>query len=276
MFTLNCKGRLLEIESPIVMGIINVTPDSFYEGSRNTSVDAALKLAEQMMAEGATILDIGGQSTRPGSRQLSVQQEMDRVLPVIEKLSKQTPHSIISIDTFHSEIAKAAVAAGASIVNDISGGLLDDHMLSTVASLNVPYICMHMKGSPQTMQKLADYKNVVNQVMEYFVERITACKNAGIKDVIIDPGFGFAKMIQHNFQLLRSLEAFSIFNKPVLLGVSRKSTIYKTLNTTADEALNGTTVLHTIGLQKGASILRVHDVKPAMECIRLLNAMNAS
>jgi dihydropteroate synthase len=276
MFTLNCKGRLLEIESPIVMGIINVTPDSFYEGSRNTSVDAALKLAEQMMAEGATILDIGGQSTRPGSRQLSVQQEMDRVLPVIEKLSKQTPHSIISIDTFDSEIAKAAVAAGASIVNDISGGLLDDHMLSTVASLNVPYICMHMKGSPQTMQKLADYKNVVNQVMEYFVERITACKNAGIKDVIIDPGFGFAKMIQHNFQLLRSLEAFSIFNKPVLLGVSRKSTIYKTLNTTADEALNGTTVLHTIGLQKGASILRVHDVKPAMECIRLLNAMNAS
>jgi dihydropteroate synthase len=276
MFTLNCKGRLLEIESPIVMGIINVTPDSFYEGSRNTSVDAALKLAEQMMAEGATILDIGGQSTRPGSRQLSVQQEMDRVLPVIEKLSKQTPHSIISIDTFDSKIAKAAVAAGASIVNDISGGLLDDHMLSTVASLNVPYICMHMKGSPQTMQKLADYKNVVNQVMEYFVERITACKNAGIKDVIIDPGFGFAKMIQHNFQLLRSLEAFSIFNKPVLLGVSRKSTIYKTLNTTADEALNGTTVLHTIGLQKGASILRVHDVKPAMECIRLLNAMNAS
>jgi dihydropteroate synthase len=276
MFTLNCKGRLLEIESPIVMGIINVTPDSFYEGSRNTSVDAALKLAEQMMAEGATILDIGGQSTRPGSRQLSVQQEMDRVLPVIEKLSKQTPHSIISIDTFDSEIAKAAVAAGASIVNDISGGLLDDQMLSTIASLNVPYICMHTKGSPQTMQKMADYKNVVNEVMEYFVERTTACKNAGIKDVIIDPGFGFAKTIQHNFQLLRSLEGFSIFNKPVLLGVSRKSTIYKTLNTTADEALNGTTVLHTIGLQKGASILRVHDVKPAMECIRLLNAMNAS
>ncbi|HVM89114.1 MAG TPA: dihydropteroate synthase [Puia sp.] len=273
MFTINCKGRLLSLESPLVMGIINATPDSFYEGSRFMGGENILREAEKMLAEGADILDIGGQSTRPGSIQLAEDEELKRVTGPIELLQKNFPEAIISIDTYQSRIAKQAVAAGASIVNDISGGNLDAAMLSTVGKLKVPYICMHMQGKPQTMQKEPYYENVTREVLDFFIRRIDECKKAGIHDVIIDPGFGFGKTIAHNFELLKNLTVFKILERPVLLGVSRKSTIYKTLGVSAKEALNGTTVLNTIGLMNGANILRVHDVKEAKEAVRLYTRM---
>lgn len=276
MFTLNCKGRLLVIDKPIVMGIINVTPDSFYAGSRTASVDAALQTAEKMLAEGAAILDVGGQSTRPNSEQISEQEEADRVLPVIEVIIQNFPSAFISIDTFYARVAAQAVEAGASIVNDISGGNLDKDMLSIVAALRVPFICMHMKGTPANMQDHTDYENVTREILDYFIKKVEDCRKAGIHDVIIDPGFGFAKNIQQNFELLRNLEVFKILHKPLLTGLSRKSTIYKTLRISAEEALNGTTVLNTIALLKGANILRVHDVKEAREAVQLLDRYKAS
>ncbi|MEO7530793.1 MAG: dihydropteroate synthase [Sediminibacterium sp.] len=269
MFTLNCKGRLLVIDSPVVMGIINVTPDSFYSESRRPSVTAALQTAEKMLREGATILDIGGQSTRPGSDALSVDEETARVIPVIEAICKQFPDSFLSIDTYHAKLARTAVDHGVCMVNDISGGFFDKDMLTTVADLRVPYVCMHLKGTVNTMHTNPQYEDVTKEVLTYFIERTAACENAGIKDMIVDPGFGFSKNSTHNFQLLKQLEVFSILKKPVLLGISRKSTIYKTLGITAEDALNGTTVLHTAGLLKGAAMLRVHDVKEAMEAIKL-------
>jgi dihydropteroate synthase len=269
MFTLNCKGRLLVAENPLVMGIINITPDSFYAGSRHEAINDMLRHASQMMKDGADILDIGGQSTRPGSQLLSAEEEMKRVIPAIEAVHKQHPEGFISVDTFYSKVAIAAVAAGAVMVNDISGGEMDEHMLSAVADLGVPYISMHMKGNPQTMQKQAVYEDVVKEVLDYFIAKTEVCKKAGIHDVIIDPGFGFGKTIQHNFQLLKNLAVFKILEKPILAGLSRKSTVYKTLNTTAEHALNGTTVLNTISLQNGASLLRVHDVKEAKEAVQL-------
>lgn len=272
MFTLNCKGKLLAINKPIVMGIINTTPDSFFIGSRQATVDAALNKAAQMLAEGATILDIGGQSTRPGSEQIGTKEELNRVLPVIEVIHHQFPEAFISIDTYHSTVAKKAVEAGASIVNDISGGIIDEAMLATVAALQVPYICMHTKGNPTNMQQQAVYENVVKEVLNFFIHQTEKCRLAGIHDIIVDVGFGFAKTIEHNFQLLKQLEIFKILQKPLLVGISRKSTIYKTLNITANEALNGTTVINTIGLLNGANILRVHDVKEAVECIQLIEA----
>ena len=272
MFTINCKGRLLTIEEPIVMGIINVTEDSFYSGSRKPTVDKALQQAEQMIKEGATILDIGGQSTRPGSEQIGAEKEAEKVLPVIEAIHKKFPASFISIDTYHAEVAKYAVDAGACIVNDISGGNFDATMHAIVAGLHVPYICMHIKGTPANMQHDPVYENVTKEVLDYFIKKIEACKQTGIHDVIIDPGFGFGKTITHNFELLRNLSVFKMLEKPILLGISRKSTIYKTLGVNADEALNGSTVLHTIGLLNGAAILRVHDVKEAMEVVKLVEA----
>jgi dihydropteroate synthase len=269
MFTLNCKGRLLEIKEPIVMGILNITPDSFYSGSRTNSVQDAAKQAEKMLNEGAQILDIGGQSTRPDSTLLTAKEETERILPVIETIRSAFPDCFISVDTFYASVAEQAVNAGADIVNDISGGSMDENMLKTVAALNVPFVCMHMKGTPQTMKQFTQYDNVVKEVLQYFVAQLEKCKRAGIKDVIIDPGFGFAKNIEQNFILLKKFEAFQILGKPVLLGVSRKSTIYKTLNISAEDALNGTTVLNTAGLLKGANILRVHDVKEAVEAIKL-------
>lgn len=253
------------------MGIINATPDSFYSGSRKSTVDAALHTAEQMLGEGATILDIGGQSTRPGSEKISVDEELLRVIPIIEAISKKFPQSFISIDTYHSAVAKHAVDAGAAIVNDISSGLMDTKMLTTVAKLKVPFVCMHMKGTPQNMQQNPVYENVTKEVIDFFIERIEACNLAGIKDIIIDPGFGFGKTIEHNFTLLKELGIFKQLQKPLLLGVSRKSMIYKTLNISAEEALNGTTVLNTIGLLNGANILRVHDVKEAVETIKIIS-----
>ncbi|HXL54765.1 MAG TPA: dihydropteroate synthase [Chitinophagaceae bacterium] len=270
MFTLNCHGRLQTFDSPIVMGIINVTHDSFYSSGRTATVKDALRKAEQMIAEGAAILDIGGQSTRPGSKLIEPKEEAERVIPVIEAIHKQLPDAIISIDTFYASVAEQSVQAGASIINDVSGGNFDKAMLSTAARLKVPFVCMHIKGTPQNMQQNPVYENVTKEIVDYFIERVDDCAKAGIHDVIIDPGFGFGKTIAHNFQLLRNLSIFKIFGKPILLGISRKSTIYKTLGVTAEEALNGTTVLHTLGLLNGANILRVHDVKEAVEATKLV------
>ena len=269
MFTLNCKGRLLTIERPVVMGIINATTDSFYTGSRNLHIDAALRTAEKMLSDGATIVDIGGQSTRPGAENVGAAQEAEHTLPIIEAIVKEFPDAIISIDTYYATVARQAIDAGALMVNDISGGNLDKDMLQVAGKLGVPYICMHMKGTPERMQQLAHYENVTKEVLDFFIRKIEACRLAGINDVIIDPGFGFAKTIAQNFELLKHLDMLSILQKPILIGISRKSMIYKTLNTTPENALNGTTVLNTVALQKGAHILRVHDVKEAMETIIL-------
>lgn len=272
MYTLNCKGRLLVIEKPVVMGILNITPDSFFSGSRVQQLDDILSRAEQMISEGAAILDIGGQSTKPGSDRLTAEEELKRVLPAIQQIKEKFPETFLSIDTYYSTVAKEAVAAGADIINDISAGEMDEKMITTVAALHVPYIAMHMKGTPETMQQKPVYEDVTEEVVDYFIQKLNECKQAGITDIIIDPGFGFGKTIQHNFQLLKKLEAFQIFYVPVLAGLSRKSTIWKTLNITPEEALNGTTVLNSIALTKGASILRVHDVKEAAEVIKLHEA----
>ena len=272
MFTLNCKGRLLVIDKPIVMGIINATPDSFYSDSRQQNNDAVLKKAEQMLKEGATILDIGGQSTRPGSENLTADEELKRVIAPIEAIKANFPEAFISIDTYYSLVAKETVAAGASIVNDISAGSMDSEMISTVASLNVPYVLMHMQGTPQTMQHEPVYENVTREILDFFIKKADEFKKAGIKDIIIDPGFGFGKKIQHNFELLRNLSVFKMLNCPILLGISRKSFIYKTLNVSVEDSLNGTTALHSAGLLNGATILRVHDVKEAIETIKLISA----
>jgi dihydropteroate synthase len=272
MYSINCKGKLLNLDEPVVMGIINATPDSFYEGHLKLNHQEIIQLAGKMIKDGAAILDIGGQSTKPGSKSISIQEEIDRVLPVIETIHKTYSGTIISVDTYYSQVAKAAVASGASIVNDVSGGNMDAEMILTVAALKVPYICMHMKGSPTTMQKEPGYVNVVKEVLDFFISKLYECTNAGITDVILDPGFGFGKTIEHNFKLLKELSVFSITNRPILAGLSRKSTIYKTLGTTVSEALNGTTVLNTMALLNGASILRVHDVKEAKEAITLYTA----
>lgn len=274
MFTLNCNGRLLVITKPIVMGILNLTPDSFFKGSRISSVDEALQTAEKMLNEGASIIDIGGQSTRPGSERITTDEELNRVIPAIEAIHKRFSDSFISIDTFNAEVAKKAIQAGACIVNDISSGTIDNNMIDTVSVLKVPYIAMHMKGTPATMQQLSDYEeDVTLEVLDFFIKKIEECKNAGIQDVIIDPGFGFAKNIQQNFTLLNQLSTLKMLQKPIMVGLSRKSTIYKTLQITPEESLNGTTVLNTIALINGANILRVHDVKAAMEAITLMEAM---
>jgi dihydropteroate synthase len=256
------------------MGIINTTPDSFYAGSRRQLQEEVVEQAARMLEAGAAILDIGGQSTRPGAEEVGATEEAARVVPAIEAIMRRFPEAVVSVDTFRAAVARQAVEAGACMVNDISGGLFDADMLATVGKLQVPYICMHTKGTMDTMHQLAHYEeDVVLEVLDFFMARLHACREAGIHDVIIDPGFGFAKTAAHNFRLLDQLQAFKILNRPLLLGVSRKSTIYKTLGVTAAEALNGTTVLNTIGLLKGASILRVHDVKEAVETVKLVQAM---
>ncbi|MFN8251315.1 MAG: dihydropteroate synthase [Ferruginibacter sp.] len=272
MFTLNCRGKILAAERPLVMGIFNATPDSFFEGHLAKPGQEILDMLHTMVEDGADIIDVGGQSTRPGSERISAQEEIERVVPVIELVKKHFPGTIISTDTYSSEVAIAAVHAGASIINDISGGNMDEAMLSTAAALQTPYICMHMQGTPDTMQVNPHYADVVKDVLDFFIARIAACKKAGIHDIIIDPGFGFGKTIEHNFSLLKNLKALQILDLPVLAGLSRKSTVYKTLQTTAGKALNGTTVLNTMALLNGASILRVHDVKEAQEAITLWEA----
>jgi dihydropteroate synthase len=273
MFTLNCNGRLLTADTALVMGIINSTPDSFYAGSRVAGIDALLLQGEKMIREGADIIDIGGQSTRPGSTVLTAEDELQRVIGGIEALHKNFPEAFISVDTYYAAVAKEAVAAGASLINDISAGRMDEKMLPAVASLGVPYILMHMQGTPHTMQDHPHYENVTREVLDFFIKQVPLLRQSGINDIIIDPGFGFGKTIQHNFALLRNLEIFKMMNCPVLLGISRKSTIYKTLNIAAEDALNGTTVLNTAGLMNGADIIRVHDVKEAKQAVRLVSAL---
>lgn len=266
--TWNCRGRLVVVEKPLVMGILNVTPDSFYQGSR-VDMDDVVSKAERMLAEGADILDIGGQSTRPGAEALGAAEEKARVVPAIKAILGKFPHALLSIDTYHADVAEAAVDAGALMVNDISSGMLDGEMIQRVAGLSVPYVMMHMKGTPQTMQSEAVYSDLVREVMDHFILKVAECRKAGIRDIVIDPGFGFAKTIDHNLHLLRNLSVFRILGLPILAGLSRKSTIYKLLGTNADHALNGTTVMNTIALMNGAHILRVHDVREAREAVLL-------
>lgn len=272
MFTLNCNGRLLVVDKPLVMGIINATPDSFFQDSRQQTVDAILNQAEKMIKHGADILDIGGQSTRPNSSVVDAEEELKRVIPGIEAIHQHFPEVFISVDTYYALVAKEAVHAGACIVNDVSAGNMDKDMIATVATLNVPYVLMHMRGTPQTMQQSPQYENVTRDVLDFFIAKTYELNKSGINDIIIDPGFGFGKTPDHNFELLRHLSAFKIISRPLLLGISRKSTIYRTLGIAAADALNGTTVLNTIGLLNGASILRVHDVKEAKEAVALVTA----
>lgn len=262
------------VDKPLVMGIINATPDSFFGGSRFTVVDEIVTKVGKMLSDGADLIDIGGQSTRPGSELIAPDDELKRVVPAIEAIIRKFPDAFISIDTFYSKVALAALNAGATIVNDISAGSMDKHMIETVAELKVPYILMHMKGTPQTMQQNPVYENVNREVLDFFIAKINDLRKAGILDIIIDPGFGFGKTIDHNFELLKNLPVFKMLDKPILVGISRKSTIYKTLGVSADEALNGTSVLNTIALMNGASVLRVHDVKEAKEAVALFLATN--
>lgn len=254
------------------MGIINTTPDSFFQASRKMDATAAVEQAGKMLLEGAVMLDLGGQSTKPGNPQVSAAEEADRIVPVIEAIHSAFPEAYISVDTYFASVAAQAVEAGACIINDISGGLADPDMLATAAKLHTPFVCMHMKGTPENMQQQARYENVTREVLDFFITQTERCRQAGINDIIIDPGFGFAKTAAHNFQLLRELSLFKILEMPLLLGISRKGTIYRTLGITAEEALNGTTVLHTIGLMNGAAIIRAHDVKEAREAITLVQA----
>lgn len=273
MNTLKSKDKILVVDKPIVMGILNITPDSFFASSRISIIDNLLPRAEQLLAAGASILDIGGQSTRPGSQRLSAEEECIRVIPAIEQLAKEFPDAFLSIDTYHAKVAEEAITAGAHMVNDISAGLLDANMISAVSRLQVPYVIMHMRGEPQTMQSKTDYVNVVKEVINFLAERKKVCLLHGIQQIIVDPGIGFSKTIEQNFELIANLEAFRALESPLLLGLSRKSFIYKTLQTDPAGALNGSTFLHAIGLQKGATILRVHDVQEAVENIKLFNAL---
>lgn len=268
-FTLNCNGRLLFIDQPIVMGILNATPDSFYTKGKYFSQEGILSTAAQMISDGATILDIGGMSTRPGAEVISVSEELGRVVPVIAAIKRQFPEVFISIDTYRAAVAKAAVEAGADIVNDISAGSMDTELLSTVAQLDVPYILMHMQGTPSDMQQAPVYDDVVKTVFDFMKEKITYCRSIGIKDIILDPGFGFGKTIKHNYQLLKGMHVLDMFDVPVLAGVSRKSMLYKLLDVTPEESLNATTIANLLSLQQGVAILRVHDVKEAMEAIKI-------
>jgi dihydropteroate synthase len=273
--TLNAGGKLIDLSTPKVMGIINLTPDSFYAYSRQPSVADALHQAEKMLADGAAFLDLGAYSSRPDADDISVQEEMDRLLPIVESIVAKFPNAVLSIDTFRAQVAEAAIKAGAHIINDISGGQLDADMFTTVARLNAPYILMHMKGNPKTMNSLANYEDVFNEVLDYFVDRYNQLKQLGINDVIIDPGFGFAKKPEHGYALLNRLDEFNRLGLPILAGVSRKKMIYSLLGGTAADALNGTTVLNTIALTKGANILRVHDVKEAVEVVKIWEAVNS-
>jgi len=267
--TLNTGGKLIDLTQPKVMGIINLTPDSFFAGSRKQDIDSILQQAGKMLADGATFLDLGAYSSRPGAADISAQQEMDRLLPAVEAIVAAYPDAVLSIDTFRSSVAEAAINAGAHIINDISGGELDSGMFATVAKLQVPYILMHMKGTPQNMVQQAEYGNVFDEVFDYFVAKYHLLKQLGVKDVIIDPGFGFAKKAEHSYTLMKRLQDFNALQLPVLVGVSRKRMIYNELGVTAGEALNGTTALNIIALTKGANILRVHDVKEAVEAVKI-------
>ena len=269
MSVLNCNGRLLNLEVPVVMGILNVTPDSFYDGGQFNIVEKSLKQVEQMLDEGATIIDIGGMSSRPGAEIISVNEELNRVLPIIKEIHKSFPETILSIDTVHGEVAQKAIDNGASMINDISGGTIDPEIWNVAKENNVPYILMHMQGRPNDMQNNPTYENVSLDILRYLRDKVFQLQNLGVKDIVIDPGFGFGKSIDQNYQLLNRLGSFQLLDCPILVGISRKSMIYKFLESTPQQALNGTSVLHMIALQNGAKILRAHDVQEAVECVRL-------
>lgn len=273
--TINCKGKLIDLSKPKVMGILNLTPNSFFDGGKYTKEEEIIAQVQKMLSEGATFIDIGAYSSKPNAEFVSVEEEIARIVPVVELLINHFPNILISIDTFRSEVAEACILKGAALINDISAGKLDDLMLAVIAKYNVPYIMMHMKGTPQTMQTLTQYDAIVEEVLLYFSERIAAARSLGINDLIVDPGFGFAKTLEQNYELLQKMELFGQLNLPILAGISRKSMIYKVLNCNASESLNGTTTLNTVSLMKGANILRVHDVKEAMECVALFNALHS-
>lgn len=257
------------------MGILNITPDSFYDGGKHKNEKEILKHVGKMLFEGATFIDIGAYSSKPNADFVTEDEELSRILPIVTSVLKEFPNALLSIDTFRGQVAKQCIDNGAALINDISAGKLDNNMLKTVADLHVPYIMMHMKGTPQTMQQLTQYDNLVKDILFYFSERIVEARQLGIVDIIVDPGFGFAKTLEQNYELLNQLELFNMLELPLLVGISRKSMIYKTLQNSANDALNGTTVLNTIALQKGANILRVHDVKEAVECIKLVQSLKA-
>lgn len=271
--TINCKGELIDLASPKVMGILNITPDSFYDGGKHKNETAILKHTESMLNQGATFIDIGAYSSRPNADNVDENEELKRIIPIVNLILKTFPETLLSIDTFRSKVAEACIQSGAAMINDISAGKLDDNMLQTVADLSVPYIMMHMRGTPQTMQQQTNYDDLIKDIIYYFSERIAEARLLGIIDIIVDPGFGFAKTLEQNYELLNKFELLKMIDKPILAGVSRKSMIYKTLKTSADEALNGTSILNTVALQKGASILRVHDVKEAVECVKLIESL---
>ncbi|MEY4834000.1 MAG: Dihydropteroate synthase [Bacteroidota bacterium] len=274
MSTINCKGTLINLSTPKVMGIVNVTPDSFFDGGKLTNSNEILFQVEKMLVDGATFIDLGGYSSKPGAEFVSETEELNRVIPIVKLLVEKFPDILLSIDTFRSEVAQQAIENGAALINDISAGLLDENMLETVAKLQVPYIMMHMKGTPKTMQSLTNYDDLLKEMNYYFSERIAKASRFGLNDIIIDPGFGFAKTLEQNYELLHNLELLQFHDLPILAGISRKSMIYKALETSPEEALNGTTFLHAFCLQKGATILRVHDVKEAVECVKLMSRLD--
>jgi len=272
--TINCGGSLLNLSTPRVMGILNITPDSFYDGGRYTTEKQWIEQTDKMISEGASIIDIGALSSRPGSIEIDEKEELERLLPAVKTIARHFPKAIISIDTWRSNVAEKVVHEGAHIINDISGGLFDPQMFATIAKLNVPYIMMHTNGRPDMMQQDPQYKNLILDIIDFFSNQLTTLRRLGVHDVILDPGFGFGKTLDHNYQLLANLPSFQLFELPILVGVSRKSMVQKLLNVSSREALNATTVLHTIALQNGANLLRVHDVKQAMEAIAIVNKMD--
>jgi dihydropteroate synthase len=268
--TINCGGRLISIEKPLVMGILNITPDSFYEGGKHKDIDNALNHGAKMLEEGANIIDIGAVSTKPGAKEVSQEEEEKRLIPVLKKMTKEFPDAIFSIDTFRSSIARMSVDCGAQMINDISAGAFDKNMFRIISELQIPYIIMHIKGVPSNMQNDPIYKDVVKEVIAYFSEKVAILRKMGVNDIIIDPGFGFGKTVEHNYELLKKLEYFSFFELPLMVGFSRKSMINNVLGIKPEDALNGTTVLNTIAIMKGANILRVHDVKEVVETVKLV------
>lgn len=272
---INCKGSLIDLSTPKVMGILNCTPDSFFDGGKYRNEAQLLQQAEKMLADGADFIDIGAYSSKPNAEFVSEHEELQRIVPVVELVLKHFPNALLSLDTFRAKVAEAGIHSGAALINDIAAGMLDDKMLETAGRLKVPYIMMHMRGTPQTMVKLTQYKDIIQEILLYFSERIAAARSHGIDDIVIDPGFGFAKTLAQNYEVLNKMELLQLTGLPVLAGVSRKSMIYKLLGTTPQEALNGTTVLNTVALTKGAAILRVHDVKEAVEAVKIHEAMHS-
>jgi len=273
--TINCKGNLIDLNSPKIMGVLNITPDSFYDGGKFKDSTTVITQVEKMLADGATFIDVGAYSSRPGAENVSETEELQRIVPIVDLLVNKFPEIVLSIDTFRAKVAKECIIAGAAMVNDISAGNLDAAMMHIVSQLKVPYVMMHLKGTPQNMQQNTTYNHLLKDILYYFSEKITDAHEKGIIDIIVDPGFGFSKNLAQNYELMQKLELFNITKKPILVGISRKSMIYKVLKSDAKNALNGTTALNTIALLKGANILRVHDVKEAIECIKIVEQLNA-